>query len=121
MVKWLEKNKWRINSYTQGREHGYDIDAEKGSRHLLIEAKGAKPCTKPFKHEVFTTNQIWSHFGVAVIKVLYYRHENPKCEVGIAQPDNKTITDYLYEVVPEVKKMGIKLFWVDSSGHVRKE
>jgi hypothetical protein len=56
-----------------------------------------------------------------MVKVLEFRNKNPGAKIGIAQPEDPYIRNVLKSVIPEVKKIGIVLYWVSSSTGIIEE
>jgi hypothetical protein len=115
LIKHLEKHDWTVgDKYCLGGKHGIDIEASKNGMRMLIEAKGAKASdTAPHKkREKFDSGQIKVHFGKALVKVLHDKIKNPDAIVAIAQPDDADVRRVNGDIVPLLKEMGIKHFWV---------
>ncbi len=122
LVEWLEKGGWEITNYTHGHEHGNDIEVKRNGEFLIVEAKGSKPDPKRYhKHEIFNSGQIKNHLGMALVKILEERHLHPNHKFAIAFPEDEKIDKCLKKALDEIKKIGIKLYWVTSSNEVREE
>lgn len=123
LVNWLEKEGWKDILVAKGRTHGPDIQARKGKKLLIVEAKGSKgnPESPVTKRKEFNRSQIKTHFGVAIVKLLEIRHDNPNVMLGIAQPNDPYMKLCLKNVLPEVKKWSIKLYWIDRSGEINRK
>lgn len=120
LSKYLENNGWNIKEKHLGQERGIDIVAEKEGQILLVEAKGARANDNAAnkKRKEFTVQQIKSHYGVAIIKVLELKNSNPQAIIAIAQPmdDNeKTIGS----ITSEIEKLGIRHIWVKGYNRIK--
>ncbi|ORJ53697.1 hypothetical protein [Geothermobacter hydrogeniphilus] len=123
LTRWLESSGWEIITQCLGHQQGIDILAIKGTQTLIVEAKGAKGSkTSPVtKRDRFTSGQIKTHFGKAIVKCLEERARNIGAEVAIAQPNNPYLRDCLADACAEVTKIGIQLYWVEADGSVEIE
>jgi hypothetical protein len=123
LSKWLQKNGWKILEQSKGHVHGIDLKASRGNEVLIVEAKGSSgnPQSHVTKRIKFDCGQIKTHFGKALVKTLEERPANPNATFAIAQPDNNDIRKCLQNVIHEVKKFGIKIFWVESSNKIIEE
>ena len=123
LKKYLELNGWKIDSYCLGQKKGIDIVSSKLNKTLIIEAKGAKSNDKSptKKREYFDKGQIKTHFGVAIVKILHEKSLNPKAEFAIAHPDDDSIRGAIGHLIPYLKKLEIKHFWVSEDGTVLEE
>lgn len=120
LSKYLENNGWEIKEKRLDQEHGIDIVAEKKGQILLVEAKGARANDNATnkKRKEFSKQQIKSHYGVAIIKVLELKNSNPQAIIAIAQPmdDNeKTIGS----ITSEIEKLGIRHIWVKGCNKIK--
>lgn len=120
LITWLELEGWSIKKTASGYQHGNDIEAERNGEKLIIEAKGAKANdnAKTKKRDYFNTTQIKVHFGEALVKIMEEQTKNSTASFAIAQPDTKTIRETLKNCLPQVHKLGIDLFWVESNGNI---
>ncbi len=117
--KWLERDSWSVNVCT-GMMRGIDVDATKGKKRLLIEAKGAKR-NSALKHTTrlkFDQGQIRVNLGVAMVKCLEMKRDHPDAQVGIAQPDDPDIRRCIDSLVPKLADLNIKHYWVKPNGSV---
>ncbi|WP_177734446.1 hypothetical protein [Flavobacterium inviolabile] len=123
LCEYLKQNDWIIESYCLGRKQGIVIVASKLSMKLAIEVKGAKANDKsPIKkREFFDSGQIKTHLGKALVKVLEEKHLNPKINIAIAHPDDVDIRKNIGHLIPFLKHLGIKHFWVFADGTVIEE
>lgn len=116
----LEKEGWNIDSFCSGQERGTDIVASKFNVQMLIEAKGARASenSPTRKRDYFDRGQIKTHFGKAIVKVLEEKYNNPKSEIAIAHPDDPDLRNAIGHLLPYLKTIGIKHFWVSANGSV---
>jgi hypothetical protein len=123
LCEWLAHQGWEIQKKSKNHERGIDIKASKDNELLIIEAKGSKgnSLSHVTKRKKFDSGQIKDHFGKALVKVLEERNRNPNATIAIAQPNDIDIRRNLKDVIPEAKKIGIKLFWVDASDKIEEE
>jgi len=117
---WLDKNGWEILEKSKGHSRGIDIKASRNEQILIIEAKGSKgnPKSPVTTRPRFDSGQIKDHFGKAIVKVLEQKHSNPKAIIGIAQPNDEYLIKHIHDAAEEIRKMGIKLYWVESKDNV---
>ncbi|SEF69887.1 hypothetical protein SAMN05421847_0665 [Halpernia humi] len=110
----LEKEGWEIINQCFGQTKGHDIEAEKNGKTLIIEAKGAKAnsYSPTKKRDFFDSNQIKSHFGRALVKIMSDLNKNPKNIYGIAHPDDELIKKTIGNIVPQLGKLNINHYWV---------
>ena len=113
---WLKKDDWTILEISKGHSRGIDIKATKDNEVMIIEAKGSKgnPRSPVTTRPYFDSGQIKDHFGKAIVKVLEQKHANPSAIVGIAQPNDDYLRGHIEAASQEIRKFGIKLFWVES-------
>lgn len=116
----LVKKGWTIKAKRKNFERGIDIEAFKGRQFLAIEAKGAKANSdahnRTRKH--FSANQIKTHFGVAIVKVLSIKSQNPTWQVAIALPDDDLIRKHIDHLIPFLRSLQISMYWVSENGSV---
>jgi hypothetical protein len=114
---------WTILSFCLGQSHGNDIVASKANSILIIEAKGAKASdsSPSKKRDFFSVSQIKTHFGKALVTVLDEKYKNPEAIVGIAHPDDLLIRKTIGHLIPFLKVIGIKHFWISSDKSVIEE
>jgi len=117
---WLGKNGWVILEKSKGHSRGIDIKASRNGQVLIIEAKGSKgnPRSHVTTRPRFDSGQIKDHFGKAIVKVLEQKHSNPKAIIGIAQPNDDYLIKHIHDAAEEIRKMGIRLYWVESKDNV---
>lgn len=120
LIQYLEKTGWNIESHCLGQTRGCDIIAEKTGSKIFIEVKGARAGDKSptKKREYFDSGQIKTHFGKAIVKVLDDKYINPKAKFGIAHPNDLGIKKAIGHLIPFLKTLEIKHFWVSSDGNV---
>ena len=120
LANYLKKNGWVITKLCLGRERGNDITASKSNKTLVVEAKGAKPNddTPGRKKEYFSSGQIKIHHGEAIVKILEEKYKNPAYQFAIAHPDDEDIRKSIGHLIPFLKKLDIKHYWVSKNGSV---
>jgi len=113
---WLKNKDWKILEKSKGHSRGVDIKAMKNKKTLIIEAKGSKgsPSSPVTTRPYFDSGQIKDHFGKAIVKVLEEKHTNPSAIIGIAHPNDGYLRGHIEAAACEVRKFGIKLYWVES-------
>jgi hypothetical protein len=116
----LKKEGWTIDSYCLGQTRGNDIEASMDNRKLIVEAKGAKASSESptKKRDFFDSGQIKTHFGKAIVKILDEKHLDPTAEFAIAHPNDKDIRKVIGHLLPFLKALGIRHFWVSSDGTI---
>lgn len=122
-MKYLENESWKIESHCLGQTRGCDIVAVKESEKLYIEVKGARAGNdSPTKRrEHFDSGQIKTHFGKAIVKILYDKYKDPRASFAIAHPNDVDIKRAIGNLTPMLKKMSIKHFWVSENGNVTED
>ncbi|RZJ81216.1 MAG: hypothetical protein EOO47_04970 [Flavobacterium sp.] len=120
LIQYLKSKAWVINSYCLGQQRGCDINAVKDQQQLLIEVKGARAGdnAKNRKREFFDANQIKTHFGKALVKVMEDKIIYPDAKFGIAHPDEIQIRLILQPLIKFLKPLSIMHFWVAKDGTV---
>jgi hypothetical protein len=123
LIGHLKNNGWNIDSHCLGQKHGNDIVASKSGKILIIEAKGARAGdNSPTKRrENFDSGQIKTHFGKALVKILDEKYINPKAKYAIAHPEDPDIRKSIGHLIPFLKTLGLKHFWVSSDGTIIEE
>jgi hypothetical protein len=123
LIAHLKVSGWTIDSHCLGQKHGNDIVASKSRSKLIIEAKGARAGDKSptKKREYFDSGQIKTHFGKALIKILEEKHLNDRYKYAIAHPDDTDIRKSIGHLVPFLKTLDIKHYWVSPGGNVIEE
>jgi hypothetical protein len=117
LIPYLESKGWNIESHCLGQTKGCDIIAEKDGEKMYIEVKGAKADDKSptKKREYFNSGQIKTHFGKAIVKILSDKHLNPVGNFAIAHPDDGDIKKAIGNLIPYLKDLNIKHFWVSKN------
>lgn len=123
LIDYLKDNDWLIESFCLGQQKGNDIEAKKDKTKLIIEVKGAKASeNSPTKRrEKFNSGQIKTHFGKALVKILDEKDLNPNAQFAIAHPNDSDIKKAIGHLIPFLKQLEIKHFWVSSDKKVEKE
>ena len=119
----LKQRGWIIDSICLGQQHGNDIVASKTNTTLIVEVKGARASdnSPTKKRDQFNCEQIKTHFGKAIVKILEVKYQYPNNKFAIAHPDDKDIRKTIGHLTPFIKTLGIKHFWVSADGTVTKE
>ncbi len=119
-MNYLVENGWNIDSHCLGQTREIDIVASKNDEIILIEVKGAKADdnspTKKRNH--FDSGQIKTHFGKAIVKMLEEKYKNPNATFAIAHPDDENIRKAIGNLMPQLKQLEIKHFWVCENGEI---
>ena len=124
LKQYLESKGWFIGTnFRLGHKHGYDIKATKDEATLIVEAKGAKANDNDYNktRDQFDSGQIKTHFGKALVKVLEEKCKNPSFQFAIAHPDDEYIRRCIGQLVPFLKALQIKHFWVEKSGIIKED
>lgn len=116
----LKKKGYRIIQSLTTNQHGIDIIAENEYERLYIEAKGETSASKTSKRFglAFNGNQVKSHISVALLatmKVISNMPEGNKTKVGIALPDIESQRQVINQIIPALKKLDIRIFWVSQN------
>ncbi|MCY4099974.1 MAG: hypothetical protein OXF46_03545 [Rhodobacteraceae bacterium] len=113
VINYLELNGGIIMKCSTTNQQGDDIMAEKGSRKLSIEAKGAtssKPNTNRYGKR-FNPSQQKSHVSRAFFKAASVINSGEN-EAGIALPDTPEHKTLIREIETVLKRLNIHTFWV---------
>lgn len=108
VAAWLRAGGWGVR-VAEGYAHGNDIEARRGSKRWLIEAKGAG--SRP---------ELRVDYFLVVLGCLLQRMSDAPAVYSIALPVHPQF-ERLWERLPSLakKRIGISLLLVDSSGAVR--
>ena len=118
LCKWFENKGWFIQKRCLGRQRGNDIEAIKGNKLMVIEAKGAMGKLSHTTRKKFDSGQIKNHCGEALVKIFEQKIFHPLAEFGIAHPHDEYLMKVLSIIRPEIKKLNIKMYWVKNNGDV---
>jgi hypothetical protein len=123
LMDYLKRSQWNIDSHCLGHAHGCDIVASRNNTELVVEVKGARASeNSPIrKRQHFDSGQIKTHFGKAIVKILEEKYHRPKSKFAIAHPEDGDIRKIIGHLVPFLKNLGIKHYWVSSDGTVVEE
>lgn len=112
LMKWLENNNWKIKNYCLDNKRGNDIEAIRDGKKLIIEAKGAKANdnSKIKKRDFFSSGQIKTHFGKAIVKLLEEKVKYPDSLIAIASPYDQSLIKAIGQIIPLLK--GIKIIHI---------
>ena len=115
LIERLKLDGWKVDKFCLGQTKGNDIEATKNRQNLIIEVKGAKAGdNSPTKRrDFFDSNQIKTHFGKAIVKVLSEMTKNPENNYAIAHPNDELIKKSIGNLIPFLEKLDIKHFWVE--------
>ena len=118
---WLEHNGWFVgDNYCIRGARGLDIKAIKNDHLLIVEVKGAKARNEaPTKRrDKFDSGQIKNHFGEAIVKIFREMNNYPEAEFAIAHPEDKDIRRIIGPLIPHLRKLNVKHYWVSSDGNL---
>lgn len=124
VVNWLEETGWRVLRHAVGREHGTDIDAERGKERISVEVKG-----HPRRLHVAGANkgqvrrwhpgaQVRTYFGNALHAAMTMLHADPDREVAIALPDLPDYRGLVKRSRDPIRRLGIMIWFVAADGTV---
>ena len=120
LAEFLQKNGYEIEQKLTTNQTGIDIIAENDFEKIYIEAKGETSASKTSKRFglPFNRNQVKSHISVALLATMIVISSKPsgiKTKVGIALPDNEEHRRVINKIIPALKKLDIKLYWVSNT------
>ena len=120
VTDFLKTKGYRITQSLSTNQKGIDIIAETEFETLYIEAKGETSSVETSKRFglPFNRNQIKSHISVALLatmKVISSLPSGKKTKVGIALPDTKEQRIVINEIIPALKKLEIRIYWVSQT------
>ena len=118
LIRHLEDRGWKIGeNYCLSHQRGIDIQASNGKKLMLIEVKGAKahPTAATKKRDFFSTGQIKTHFGAAIVKSLKLKNQYPRAIIAIAHADNELLRKHLVPLIPHLRKLDIRHYWVSKA------
>lgn len=122
VVRWLESEGWRIVRQATGREHGTDIDAERGEERLAVEVKG-----HPRRLHVFGANkgqarkwhsgaQARTYYGNALHTATTMLHADPTRQAAIALPDLPVYRGLVQRSRGPLTTIGMRVWFVTRDG-----
>lgn len=109
---------------TASREHGPDIEAERDGEVLLVEAKGypssqyRDPARAGEKKPTNPSLQAQHWFSHALLKGVRLQSGYPHAIVVLAFPDFPRYRALVGEISGSLKKLGLRIAFVDESGSV---
>jgi hypothetical protein len=118
VAAFIRHHGWVIESMAHAHQRGDDIAATKGDWRLLVEAKGAsssKPGTSRYGR-AFTSNQVGSHVGVAVLRALRWASIEG-VRPALAFPDNPHHRAHVDPIATSLTTLGVAVFWVSEATH----
>jgi hypothetical protein len=124
VVRWLEESGWRIVRQAYGREHGTDVDAERGGERISVEVKG-----HPRRLHVAGANkgrarrwhpgaQVRTYYGNALHAAMTMLHADPDRHVAIAFPDLPDYRGLVERSREPIRRLGIRIWFVAPDGTV---
>ena len=129
VVRHLATDGWRIRRVadTHSREHGVDIEADRGEISLLIEVKGYPSSTyrggtnEGQKKTFGVGAQARNYFGNAVLTGLLMRSDNSGARVVLAFPTFETFRALARRSGRPLQQAGIEIWLVDERGVVTED
>lgn len=117
VMEWLKENGWKIISYCLGHERGYDIVAQKETKKIIIEAKGARAnINSPIKKRIhFDSGQLKDHLGKAIVKSLETKAENKDSIIAIAHPDEPYVRKVCEKTLNQLLEIDIITIWANKN------
>jgi len=116
----LTNEGWKINNadICFGQKQGIDLKATKDGKTMLVEVKGAvadskSPTSK--NKDKFDSGQIKTHFGMAIVKMLVEKNKDSKNILAIAHPDDEDIRRVIGNLIPYLKNLSIRHYWVSET------
>ena len=108
VAAWLRSHGWEVQ-LAEGRAHGIDIEARRGSERWVIEAKG-----------LGSSDPMRVNYFLAVLGCLLQRMSDDRATYSIALPDHRQF-ERLWMRLPALAKQrtGISLLLVSDAGQVR--
>ena len=120
VIKYLENKNYTIRHHSSATEHGYDLVAESDAGvTLIIEAKGQTSSMKGTNRygKEFSPSQKNDHVPKAVFKAMQTQVKEGT-EIGIALPSDQGHTKLVNSVYSSLKKLGVRVFFVEGNGNV---
>lgn len=117
LTNFLKEKKYNILQSLNTNQHGVDVIVENENETLYIEAKGETSSKETSNRygKPFNANQVKSHISVALLatmKVISNMPSGSKTKVGIALPDNEDQRKVICKILPALKKLDIRIYWV---------
>lgn len=109
----LEDETWMVSTVSYGTEHGKDLEATKGPRTIIIEAKG-----EPKSPNTYQQQRRGSIRGAFASIIQYMRENNPDRVYCIAFPNNDYYPRHTQELIPRLvrTKLALSILFVDENG-----
>ncbi len=124
--EYLIQQGFKVKSATT-QQTGIDIQGIKSNEQWIIEAKGETSSEKSSKRygKIMTKSQHYSQVSTCMFKImqeLKKSSSNKKTNLGMAFPKNKIFLELVDSIYPSIKKVGIKVLWVnkDSTIEIKK-
>lgn len=99
---------------------GIDLAASNEFHTLMIEAQG-NHAEHHEKEIVFTGNQLETHFGCQLYKLLRNYEKNPGKTLVMANPDTPRLRKNAENIKQALDELGIVRFWVKEDGCIEWE
>ncbi|MBZ9729991.1 hypothetical protein LB467_09865 [Salegentibacter sp. JZCK2] len=120
VTSFLELKGYHIKQSLTTNQQGVDIIAETEVEKLYIEAKGGTSASVTSNRFglPFSRNQVKTHISVAILatmKIISNLPAGNQTRVGIALPDTKEQRQVINNIIPALKKLEIKIFWVTNT------
>lgn len=120
---YLVVNGYEIKQFLSTKERGIDIIAEKDGRTVKAEAKGATSAlatSNRFGRE-FNKGQVRTHIAVALSMVsrLMTKDNDRNIDYAFVLPDNNNHINEIEGMCLALRKLCIKVFFVNEDGDVR--
>jgi uncharacterized protein (DUF433 family) len=122
VCEFLKSKGFEVAKFRNEVQQGIDIEGvAPDGRRISIEAKGetsSKPATAGFGRP-FSRDQAFDHVAKAVYCAA--RDTSRELTAGVALPRNEPHIEWVEEVLPALRKMGIEVFWVLADKSVQTE
>ncbi len=120
LAKFLKRNGYEIEQKLTTNQTGIDLIVKNQFEEVYIEAKGETSALQSSKRYglPFNRNQVKAHIAVAILatmKVITSKPSEGITKVGIALPDNEDHRSVINEIMPALKKLEIKLYWISNT------
>jgi hypothetical protein len=122
VIRFLKAEGWQIKSRATAQQRGYDIEAQRDTERLIIEAKGggsSKDHSRRYGQD-FSKSQIFDHVAKAILKALRVV-SGGEARAAVALPDNENHREEVEKVRAPLMALGIEIFWVSTDGTVKAE
>jgi hypothetical protein len=109
---------------TASKARGFDIAAQQGNRHLVVEVKGfpskdyADPRRAGETKRTIPLNQAPKWYAQAILKAMRTRGSLPSAEIAIGLPDYPRYRTLIQETEGSLRHLGFGVYLVDDQGEV---